>query len=128
MCEGRGRAAKRHANVVGGRLAIIAWGRRKAASQSGLARRGEIVSRRRCSDGIHKDLKLVTRLKMVNGPLSGGGTGNAIDAPATQTSFTITMTQPGFLVVTDARQILPRDGDAGVAAARPDLVDYRSSK
>jgi hypothetical protein len=38
---------------------------------------------------------------MVNGPLSGGGTGNAIDAPATQTSFTITMTEPGFLVVTD---------------------------
>jgi hypothetical protein len=37
---------------------------------------------------------------MVNGPLSGGGTGNTIDAPAT-TSFTITMTQPGYLVVTD---------------------------
>jgi hypothetical protein len=39
-------------------------------------------------------------LLMVNGPLSGGGTGNAIDGPAT-TSFTITMTQPGYLVVTD---------------------------
>jgi hypothetical protein len=38
---------------------------------------------------------------MVNGPLPGGGTGNTIDAPAT-TSFTITMTEPGYLVVTDA--------------------------
>jgi hypothetical protein len=40
---------------------------------------------------------------MVNGPLSGGGTGNTINAPAT-TSFTITMTQPGYLVVTDGFQ------------------------
>ena len=39
-------------------------------------------------------------LQMVNGPLSGGGTGNTIPAPTT-TSFTITMTQPGYLVVTD---------------------------
>jgi hypothetical protein len=38
---------------------------------------------------------------LVNGPLSGGGTGNAINSPAT-TLFTITMTQPGYLVVTDA--------------------------
>jgi hypothetical protein len=36
-----------------------------------------------------------------NGPLSGGGTGNSIPAPST-TSFTITMTQPGYLVATDA--------------------------
>jgi hypothetical protein len=40
---------------------------------------------------------------MVNGPLSGGGTGNTIDAPTT-TSFEITMTQPGYLVVTDGFQ------------------------
>jgi hypothetical protein len=37
---------------------------------------------------------------MVNGPLSGGGTGNTINAP-TASSFTITMTQPGYLVVAD---------------------------
>jgi hypothetical protein len=40
---------------------------------------------------------------MVNGPLSGGGTGNTISAPAT-TTFTITITQPGYLVVTDGFQ------------------------
>jgi hypothetical protein len=36
---------------------------------------------------------------MVNGPLAGGGTGDTINAPATP--FTITMTQPGYLVATD---------------------------
>jgi hypothetical protein len=65
-------AAKRHANVVGRGLAIKARDRRKAASQSGLARRGEVVSRRRCNNGIHKDLKLVTRLKAIrNHKVSG---------------------------------------------------------
>ena len=42
---------------------------------------------------------------MANGPLSGGGTGNSIGAPTAP--FTITMTQPGYLVVTDG--FLPGD-------------------